>query len=65
MFTSALPFRLGLSQAACVVQGPPRAAAFASVTDGIKNAASRVVDNVRGAKEDMKEVCELDSVSLP
>ena len=60
-----LSCRLGLTQAACAVQGPPRAVAFASITDSIKNAASRVVDNVRGAKEDVKEVCEPESVSLP
>eukprot|EP00891_Asterochloris_glomerata_P003538 jgi/Astpho2/3538/fgenesh1_pg.00057_%23_22_t len=40
-------------------QGAHRAAAFASVTDitdSIKNAASRIVDNVRGAKKDLKEM---------
>lgn len=50
------------------MQGAHRAAAFASVTDitdSIKNAASRIVDNVRGAKKDLKEVCELHFGYLP
>ena len=46
------------------MQGPPRAS-LSAVADSIKNAASRIVDNVRGAKEDVKEVCGLDSMSLP
>ena len=60
-----LPCRIHLTQAACAMQVPSKATAFASIADSIKNAATRIADNVRGAKEDLKEVCGLDSVALP
>ena len=64
LITPLLPCRIRLTQAACALQGPPRATAFATIADSIKNAATRIADNVRGAKEDLKEVCGLDSVGL-